>query len=67
MLRQFDRHSSEHDHRQLYRILQTGIRDTLLPAGLKLLPTRVMAQMLERVKGIASSSESEQWAPAHRR
>lgn len=46
VLRQFDRHSSEHDQRQLYRILQTGIRDTLLPAGLKLLPTRVMAQML---------------------
>lgn len=46
VLRQFDRHSSEHDHSQLYRILQTGIRESVLPAGLKLLPTRVLAQVL---------------------
>ena len=33
VLRQFDHHSSQHDHRQLYSILQLGIRDAVLPAG----------------------------------
>jgi GntR family transcriptional regulator/MocR family aminotransferase len=46
VMRQFDRSSSEHDHRQLYRILQSGIRESLLPAGLRLQPSRVLAQAL---------------------
>ncbi|GAA4358745.1 PLP-dependent aminotransferase family protein [Variovorax defluvii] len=46
VLRQFDRQSAEYDHLQLYRILQTGIRHGRLPAGLKLPPTRVLAQAL---------------------
>jgi GntR family transcriptional regulator/MocR family aminotransferase len=47
VLRQFDRRrGGEHDHRQLYRILQGGIRQSLLPAGLKLPPTRVLAHAL---------------------
>ena len=46
VLQQFDRGSAEHDHRQLYRILQTGIRDAVLPAGLKLPPSRTLSQAL---------------------
>ena len=46
VLRQFDHQSAEHDHRQLYRILQAGIREAVLPAGLKLPPTRALAQSL---------------------
>ncbi|WP_210546647.1 PLP-dependent aminotransferase family protein [Rhodoferax sp. PAMC 29310] len=46
VLRQFVRQSGERDHRQLYRIIQTGIRDGVLPAGLKLAPTRGLAQSL---------------------
>ncbi|WP_238136681.1 MocR-like pyridoxine biosynthesis transcription factor PdxR [Variovorax sp. JS1663] len=46
VLRQFDRQTSEYDHLQLYRILQTGIRHSELSAGLKLPPTRVLAQAL---------------------
>ncbi|MEP6877188.1 MAG: GntR family transcriptional regulator, partial [Burkholderiales bacterium] len=46
VLRQFDRRGSEPDHRQLYRILQTGIRESVLTAGLKLPPTRALAQVL---------------------
>lgn len=46
VLRQFVRGSSEFDHRQLYRILQSGIREARLPAGLKLPPTRMLAAAL---------------------
>jgi len=46
VLRQFDHQSAEHDHRQLYLILQGGIRDGVLPPGLKLPPTRALAQVL---------------------
>ncbi len=46
VLRQFDPGSGEYDHRQLYRILQTGIREGVLPAGLKLPPSRALAQAL---------------------
>lgn len=46
MLRQFDRGSPEFDHRQLYTILQAGIRDAVLAAGSRLPPTRVLAQAL---------------------
>ena len=46
VLRQFDRRGAEPDHRQLYRILQTGIRGSVLTAGLKLPPTRALAQAL---------------------
>ncbi len=46
VLRQFDHQSAEHDHRQLYRILQAGIRDGVLPPGLKLPPTRTLAQAI---------------------
>jgi GntR family transcriptional regulator/MocR family aminotransferase len=46
VLRQFDRRGTEPDHRQLYRILQTGIRESVLTAGLKLPPTRALAQVL---------------------
>ena len=46
VLRQFDPRSGQHDHRQLYSILQVGIRDAVLPAGLKLPPTRVLAEAL---------------------
>lgn len=42
----FDPRSSEFDHRQLYRILQAGIRDARLQAGAKLPPTRALAQAL---------------------
>jgi GntR family transcriptional regulator / MocR family aminotransferase len=46
VLRQFDPGHGEHDHRQLYRILQSGMRCAVLPAGLKLPPTRALAQAL---------------------
>jgi GntR family transcriptional regulator / MocR family aminotransferase len=46
VLRQFDRGSPEYDHRQLYSILQTGIRDAVLAAGSRLPPTRLLAQAL---------------------
>lgn len=46
VLRQFDPASGDPDHRQLYRILQSGIRTAVLPAGLKLPPSRAMAQAL---------------------
>jgi GntR family transcriptional regulator/MocR family aminotransferase len=46
VLRQFDPHSPHTDHRQLYGILQSGIRAAVLAAGLKLPPTRVLAQAL---------------------
>ncbi|MFT3721760.1 PLP-dependent aminotransferase family protein [Pseudorhodoferax sp.] len=42
----FDRGAGEYDHQQLYRILSAGIRQAALPAGLKLPPTREMAQVL---------------------
>ncbi len=44
--RQFDPSNGEYDHRQLYRILQIGIREGLLPAGLKLPPSRELATAL---------------------
>ena len=44
--RQFSRERDEPDHRQLYRILQAGIRQGALAAGLKLPPSRVLAQAL---------------------
>ena len=46
VLQQFDRSALEPNHRQLYRILQAGIRESALAAGLKLPPSRVMAQAL---------------------
>lgn len=46
VLRQFDRGSPEYDHRQLYTILQSGIRDAVLAAGSRLPPTRLLAQAL---------------------
>jgi GntR family transcriptional regulator / MocR family aminotransferase len=42
----FDAHSAQPDHRQLYTILQRGIREGALGAGGKLPPTRVLAQAL---------------------
>jgi len=44
--RQFDPRDPQPDHRQLYSILQRGIRDAILPAGLKLPPTRALAEAL---------------------
>jgi GntR family transcriptional regulator / MocR family aminotransferase len=46
LFQQFDPSSDEHDHRQLYRILQTGIRESVLRAGLKLPPSRALAHTL---------------------
>ncbi len=46
VLQQFEHGTGEYNHLQLYRILQTGIRQSTLPAGLKLPPTREMAQVL---------------------
>lgn len=46
VLRQFQHKADEPDHRQLYRILQSGIRRGQLAAGLKLPPSRVLAQAL---------------------
>ena len=44
--RQFDRRAAEPSHRQLYRILQAGIRDAVLAAGTRLPPTRTLALAL---------------------
>jgi GntR family transcriptional regulator/MocR family aminotransferase len=46
VLRQFSHGADERDHRQLYRILQSGIRTSVLRAGLKLPPTRALAGAL---------------------
>ena len=46
VLRQFDRGHPDFDHRQLYGILQRGIRESVLPAGARLAPSRVLAQAL---------------------
>lgn len=46
VLRQFLRPSPEPNHRQLYRILEDGVRSRRLPAGLRLPPTREMARAL---------------------
>ena len=46
VLQQFEHGTGEYNHLQLYRILQTAIRQSTLPAGLKLPPTREMAQVL---------------------
>ncbi len=46
VLRQFDRGSTEYNHRQLYLILQTGIRDAVLAAGNRLPSTRLLAKAL---------------------
>ncbi len=46
VLRQFDRRAAEPSHRQLYRILQVGIRDAVLAAGTRLPPTRTLALAL---------------------
>ena len=46
VLRQFLRPSPEPNHRQLYRILEEGVRSRRLPAGLRLPPTREMARAL---------------------
>ena len=44
--RQFDQRGPQPDHRQLYSILQRGIRDAVLPAGLKLPPTRLVKTLI---------------------
>lgn len=46
VLRQYDHASAQHDHRQLYLILQDGIRSSVLAAGTKLPPTRALARSL---------------------
>lgn len=46
VLNQFDAASHETKQRQLYRILQTGIRQAVLPAGLRLPPSRSLALAL---------------------
>ncbi|MCB2006081.1 MAG: PLP-dependent aminotransferase family protein [Burkholderiaceae bacterium] len=46
VLRQFDRGHPDFDHRQLYGILQRGIRESVLPAGSRLPPSRMLAQAL---------------------
>ncbi len=46
VLRQFDRGHADFDHRQLYGILQRGIRESVLPAGARLPPSRALAQAL---------------------
>ncbi len=46
VLMHFDSQSRQHDHRQLYDILQRGIRESALVAGIKLPPTRQLAQEL---------------------
>ncbi len=46
VLQRFDASSGEYDHRQLYRIVQSGIGDGTLPAGLKLPPSRSLAGAL---------------------
>ncbi len=46
VLMHFDRKCLQHDHRQLYDIVQRGIRDGALAAGIKLPSTRQLAQEL---------------------
>ena len=46
VLRHFQRGGAEYNHRQLYRIIQDGIRRAALPAGSRLPPSREMAQTL---------------------
>jgi GntR family transcriptional regulator/MocR family aminotransferase len=46
VLRQFNRGDLEPDHRQLFHILQRGIRQSVLKPGTKLPPTRTLAQAL---------------------
>ncbi|GHC96134.1 GntR family transcriptional regulator [Pseudorhodoferax aquiterrae] len=46
VLQQFAPGNGEYNHQQLYRILQGGIRQSTLAPGLKLPPTRAMAQAL---------------------
>lgn len=46
VLRQFDPESTEYDQRQLYRILQKAVRESVLPPGMKLPPTRALAAAL---------------------
>jgi GntR family transcriptional regulator/MocR family aminotransferase len=46
VLQQFAPGNGEYNHQQLYRILQGGIRQSTLPAGHKLPPTRAMAEAL---------------------
>ena len=46
VLRQFDRQSADPDHRQLYQIFQTGVRDGVLAPGARLPATRTLAQAL---------------------
>jgi len=46
VLRQFDPGSDQPDHRQLYSILQRGIRESVLTAGTQLPPTRALAESL---------------------
>jgi len=43
VLMHFDRKSAQHDHRQLYDIVQRGIREGALVAGIKLPSTRQLA------------------------
>ncbi len=44
--RQFDRGNPDFHHRQLYSILQRGVRESVLPAGTRLPPSRTLAQAL---------------------
>lgn len=46
LLRRFRRDAGEHDHRQLYRLLQGAIHRGELVAGLRLPPTRTLAAAL---------------------
>jgi len=47
VLQEFDRTAgAEPNHRQLYRILQRGIRESALTAGLRLPPSRLLAEAL---------------------
>lgn len=44
--RQFDHTQAVHDHRQLYNILERGIRESVLAPGSRLPPSRQLAQTL---------------------
>ncbi|MBS0452866.1 MAG: PLP-dependent aminotransferase family protein [Proteobacteria bacterium] len=44
--RHFQRDDAEHNHRQIYRILREGIRQSAYPAGSRLPPSRDMASAL---------------------
>ena len=50
LARRFDRHSALTNHRQLYGLLQRGIREGSLPAGLQLPPTRRLAAALSMAR-----------------